>query len=115
MKHRLFRTTTSKGPPWQSVVRRITKDLHTGEMIEDLAANPSEQQFYCATILGGPEDIQTLLHYLMRPAAPRERSSEGMQSVYVSSVPMSQLWAADFDSSQWNHTPLVVSSFYLSQ
>ena len=37
----------------------------------------------------------------MRPAAPRERSSEGMQSVYVSSVPMSQLWAEDVDPSQW--------------
>ena len=45
--------------------------------------------------------FQTILCHMVRPVAPRERPSEGMQSVYVSSAPMSQLWAEDFDSSQW--------------
>ena len=45
--------------------------------------------------------MQTILQYLVRPAAPRERSSEGMQYVYVSSAPLSQPWAEDFDCSQW--------------
>ena len=66
-----------------------------------MAVNPSQQQIYYATIPSGPRDIQTILHYLMRPAAPRKRSPAGMQSVYVSSVPMSQLWAEDFDPGQW--------------
>ena len=66
-----------------------------------MAVNPSEQQFYYAAKTGGPRDIQTMFHYLVRPVALRERSSEGTQSVFVSSAPMSQLWVEDFDSSQW--------------
>ena len=79
-----FRTTTSKGPPWQSVVRRISENLNTGEIIEDLAVPPSEQQVYDATVPDGPKNIRTILQYLMRPVAPRERSSDEMQSIYVS-------------------------------
>ena len=44
------RTTSSTGPPWQSVVRRIAKDLNTGEVLEDLVVHPSEQPFYYAAI-----------------------------------------------------------------
>ena len=58
--------------------------MNTGKVLEDMAVNPPEQQFfYYATIPGAPRHIQTTLHYLTRPAAPRARSSEGMQSVYV--------------------------------
>ena len=53
-----FRTTTSEGPPWQSVVRRITQDLNTGEILENLAVHPSEQQFYYATIPRGPKELK---------------------------------------------------------
>jgi len=33
--------------------------------------------------------------------APRERSLEETRSVYVSALPLSQLWAEDFDPCQW--------------
>ena len=49
-----FRTISSTGPPWQSVVRRITKDLKTSEVLEYLVVNPSGQQFYYATYLVVP-------------------------------------------------------------
>ena len=88
-----FKTTSSNNPPWHTVVRRITKDLDTGEVPEVLVVSPSEQQFYYATVPDCPRNIRTILLYLMRPVAPRERSSESLQSVYVSSAPMSQLWA----------------------
>ena len=80
---------------------QLTKDLNTGEVLEHLVVNPSEQQFYYATILGSPRDMRTILQSIVRPAAPRERSSEGMQSIYVSSGPLPLLWGEDFDSSQW--------------
>ena len=58
-----FRTTSSTGPPWQSVVREIPQEkLNTGEVLEDLAVNPSEQLSYYATIPGGPKDLQAILH-----------------------------------------------------
>ena len=41
-----FRTIASNGPLWQSVVRKIARDLNTGEVFEDLVVNPSEQLFY---------------------------------------------------------------------
>jgi hypothetical protein len=33
--------------------------------------------------------------------APRERSANQVQSVFVSSVPLSQLWVESFNPSQW--------------
>ena len=91
-----FRTTTSKGHPWQLVARQITKHRTTGKILEDLAVNPSEQQLYDATIPGGPRDIRTILHYLVRPAAPRRDAM-----FYVSFVPLSRLWVEEFDATQW--------------
>ena len=82
-----FKTTTSKGPPCQSVVRRITMDPNSREILEALSVKPSRQQFYYAPVPGGPRDILTILHYLARPAASSEPSSDEMQSIYVSSVP----------------------------
>ena len=78
-----FRTTTSKGHPWQLVARQITKHRTTGKILEDLAVNPSEHHLYFATIPGGPKVLRSILHYLVRAVAPRERSSEEMQSVYA--------------------------------
>ena len=69
------------------------ESLNTSAIIEDLAATPSEQQFCYATIPGGPKGMQTILHYLLRPAAPRERSSDDLQSTCASSVPLTQLWS----------------------
>ena len=74
------------------MIRRVTTDLNTGQVIEDLTVHPSKHQFYYAGVLGGSRDIITTLYYQLRPA-PRERSSDEMQSVCVSSVPLSQLWS----------------------
>ena len=49
-----FRATATKCPPRQSVVMRVTMDLHIGEVREDLVVNPSGQQFYNASVPGGP-------------------------------------------------------------
>ena len=49
-----FRTASSNVPPWNSIIKRITKDLGTGEVLEDLAVSPSEQQLYYATVPDGP-------------------------------------------------------------
>ena len=71
-------------------------DLNTGEVLEDLAVNLSRQQFYYASVPGGTRDIRTILHYLVRPSAPRERSSDEMQSIYVSAAPLTHLWSDNF-------------------
>ena len=68
-----FRTTTSKGHPWQLVARQITKHLTTGKILEDLAVNPSEQQLYDATIPGGPRDIRTIFALLGEARCTEER------------------------------------------
>ena len=83
-----FRRTASKGPPWQRAIRRVTTDMHTGEIQEEMTVNSSGQQFCYATVLGGPRDIRTTLH------------SDDMQPVFVSSVPLSQLWSESFGPSQ---------------
>ena len=93
--------TTASGPTWQLVVRRITRDLNTGEVLEDLDVRPSEQQFFYASIPGGPRGIRTTLHYLVRLVAPRERSTEEMQSVYASASHLSSLGQRIFDLGQW--------------
>ena len=96
-----FRTTTSRCPQRPSVVSITALDLDTSEVLADSIVNPSGQQVYYALILGGPRDIRTTLHYLARPVAPRELSSEEMQCIYVSSVPLSQLRAEIFGPRQW--------------
>ena len=49
--------------PMESVVMRITRDLNTGKILEDLFVNPSQQQYNYATIFGVPRDILTIWHY----------------------------------------------------
>ena len=50
---------------------------------------------YDALVLGGPRDTKTTLHYHKR-LAPCERSLDEMQSVCISSAPLSQLWTESF-------------------
>ena len=52
-----FRIISSIGLPWRSVIRRITKDLYTGDVLEDLVVSPSEQQYQFAAVPDVPRNI----------------------------------------------------------
>ena len=56
-----FRTTLVGGPKWQTVNRRVTTDVDTGEVIEDLAIYGTKEQELHGIIFGGPRDIKTTL------------------------------------------------------
>ena len=68
-----FRNTLASGPKRQSVTRRVTTDLHTGELIEVLEIDGTKQQDLHAMIPGGPKDI-TQLRYIIMIACPHGKS-----------------------------------------
>ena len=61
-----YRTTSKGGPDWKSVVRRITRDAQTGEVLDDWTITP-EDRFDPIKLYGrvptGPRNITTVLYY----------------------------------------------------
>ena len=66
-----FRTTLAGFPKWQTVRRRITTDLTTGDVIEDLVIDSTKDQDLHVVNPDGPNDIKTTLYYYDR-ASPWE-------------------------------------------
>ena len=70
-----LRTTLEGGPQWDQVVRRVTYDTDTGEIIKDEVdpwKHPSDQHYFP---LNPPRNIRTQLHFLETStdqAAPAE-------------------------------------------
>ena len=56
-----FRATRAGGPEWRCVKRRVTVDLRTGEVIEDVRTSKGKK--YTELIPKGPRDIKTILFY----------------------------------------------------
>ncbi len=66
-----YRTTNSKGPNWNKVVRRQTFDLDTGELIKD-EEGPAllQSQELQGPLPGAPRSIKTVLTYQSPTQAP---------------------------------------------
>jgi hypothetical protein len=75
---RVFRTTTKDGPLWCQVHRRVTKDLATDLVIEDIDPRGLSDQELHKPIPGGPLDTETLLYYDPSQKAKPTRSSSSL-------------------------------------
>ena len=69
-----FRITMRGGPEYSPVTRRVATDLNTGEIIENLPVDATQQSLH-SPLPFRPRDIRTTLYYRSRPGAPRERSA----------------------------------------
>ncbi len=58
-----FRTTLPKGPLWSQVVRRVTKNELTGEVIEDVMNDGEPDTFWHRLLPERPMTISTTLYY----------------------------------------------------
>ena len=66
-----FRTSNSAGPMWSDVIRRTTKDLDSGRMIEDEQMTGTEpSRALHRTLPRGVTNIETTLYYRPRPGHP---------------------------------------------
>ena len=53
------------GPSWPSVTRRVTKDLRTGDVIEDeYKLNKQDKKYLYRELPGAPRDIRTIFYYI---------------------------------------------------
>ena len=71
-----FRSTAGNGPEWKDVVRRVTVDADTGEVLEDLQ-NPqgADRSVLCRLLPGGCRNIRTSLYYIPPRTATTGSSS----------------------------------------
>ena len=66
-----FRTSNSAGPMWSDVVRRVTRDLATGNVIEDsLVTGEESSKRLHRPLPRGVHNIETTLYYRPKPGHP---------------------------------------------
>ena len=66
-----FRTSNSAGPMWSDVVRRVTRDLATGNVIEDsLVTGDESSKGLHRPLPRGVHNIETTLYYRPKPGHP---------------------------------------------
>ena len=72
-----FQTTNNKGPAWSSVIRRVTTDLATNEVIEDIKiTSKTPDALLNRELPSTVTDLQTILYY-MEP----ETSAESLPTI----------------------------------
>ena len=61
---KVYRTTQDYGPRWECVFRRVVRDTHTGEILEDRdVRGVDDERILYAPIPGAPRDITTRLYH----------------------------------------------------
>ena len=58
-----FRTSNRDGPSWNSVVRRVTKNLENDAILEDITVHDKTSKFLYRELPQGVVAIETVLHY----------------------------------------------------
>ena len=58
-----FRTSNRDGPSWNSVVRRVTKNLENDAVLEDITVHDKTNKFLYRELPQGVVAIETVLHY----------------------------------------------------
>ena len=69
-----FVAAGSKGPPWEQVIRRITRDLDTKEILEDIDVRGVPNGKLFGDIPGGPRNVETHFYYEVPPCTHVEKS-----------------------------------------
>ena len=78
---RRFRTTASNGPEWKYVTRRLTVDMDTGEVLEDLHdVQKVARGALCKEVPGKVRNLRTTLYYVPPPSAGAAAGSAPMSS-----------------------------------
>ena len=75
-KARTFRTSKCGGPPWEKVSRRVTVDLDTNKVVEDIKVYPAtSDDFLHRQLPAGVSNIKTILYFSPSTKPSRNDSS----------------------------------------
>jgi hypothetical protein len=73
-------STPDNGPKWSQVIRRITRDYDTKEILDDIDVRDVPAEKLYGNIPGGPRDIETMFYYEVPPCThvdkPKSKGSK---------------------------------------